>query len=322
MRDKRIMIHTAFVLSLPVVVAAFGLSVWTAFLLVILALAWRWAITLLGMLRPGTGPDLVLETISLSHFAEKVRWSLDRLGVDYREEVWAGTLGAYYLGRSVPRLFMRTGMVWSQIGNSPEILRYLWGAYAATHGEAASFLEPTPARLGLEERLDRYGRNLQVWIYYHLLGERDLCTQLWGANSPQIPWWQRKLIRIVYPIQRFFIRRTFRISPGHYRKSCEHIESFLGQLEEQLADGRQSVLGGDAINYTDIAFAALSGVWSQPAEYGGGAAEGARVDRERFPQPMKDDMRRWETNYPTVAGFIERLYREERRPERSRGASD
>ena len=157
MTDKRTMIHAAFLLLLPLVVAAFGLSFSSALLLVILAVLWRWAIVLLRMFNPGPGPDLVLETISVSHFAEKVRWCLDRMGVDYREEAWAGTLGAYYLGRSVPRLFMRTGMVWSQIGNSREILRYLWGAYAVELGETASFLEPTRERLDFESRLDRYG---------------------------------------------------------------------------------------------------------------------------------------------------------------------
>jgi glutathione S-transferase len=312
MLDKRTMIHAAFVLLLPLVVAAFGLSFWTALLLVILSVLWRWVIVLLRMFRPGHGPDLVLETVSVSHFAEKVRWCLDRLGAEYREEAWAGTLGAYYLGRSVPRLFVRTGMAWSQIGNSPEILRYLWGAYTATHGEGARFLEPTPERLEFERRLDRYGSNLQVWIYHHLLGEPKLCIHLWGGNSPQTPAWQRILIRFLYPVQAFFIKRTFRISPDHYQKSREHIEKLLGGVDARLADGRQSVLGGDEINYTDIAFAAFSAVWAQPAEFGGGAAEGTRVDRDRFPKPMQEDMQRWATSYPLATGFIERLYAEKR----------
>jgi glutathione S-transferase len=316
MLDRRIAIHAAFVLLLPLIVAAYGLSFLTTLLLVILGLLWRWAVVWLQMFGAGKGPDLVLETISVSHFAEKVRWCLDRLGAEYREQPWAGTLGAYYLGRSVPRLFIRTGMVWSRVGNSPEILRYLWGAYSGTHGEGASFLEPTPERLRFEQRLDRYGRNLQVWIYYHLLGERELCTHLWGANCPQTPWWQRGVIRALYPVQAFLIGKTFQISPAHYQKSSVHIETLLGEIEGWLADGRRSVLGGDEINYTDLAFASLSGVWMQPEDYGGGAADGVRVDRERFPGAMRDDMERWAEAYPLAAGFVERLYREERRPER------
>jgi hypothetical protein len=322
MLDNRTMTHAAFVLLLPLLVAAFGWSFWTTLLLVIVGLFWRWSIVWLGMFASGKGPDLVLETISVSHFAEKVRWCLDRLNVEYREEAWAGTLGAYYLGRSVPRLFVRTGMTWSQIGNSPEILRYLWGAYAGTRGEDVRFLEPTTERLEFEHRLDRYGRNLQVWVYYHLLGERALCTHMWGANSPQTVWWQRSLIRILYPVQAILIRRTFHISPGHYHKSCEHIEKLLAHVDTQLADGSRSVLGVDEINYTDIAFASLSGVWAQPDGYGGGAAEGVRIEHSLFPKPMKDDMQRWATSYPLATAFIERLYVEERRPGRLQSAPE
>ena len=35
----------------------------------------------------------------------------------------------------------------------------------------------------------------------------------------------------------------------------------LGDAEVNLADGRNSLLGGESINYTDIAFASFSGLW-------------------------------------------------------------
>jgi hypothetical protein len=71
-------------LLLPLIVAAFGLSLSAALLLVVGALVWRWAIVLLDLVRPAAGPELVLETISASHFVEKVRWCMDRLGLDRR----------------------------------------------------------------------------------------------------------------------------------------------------------------------------------------------------------------------------------------------
>ena len=118
---------------------------------------------------PEKTPQLVLATISASHFVEKVRWCMDRLGVDYVEQTSGGTLGAFFRGRTVPQLKARTGSVQSSIGNSAEILRYLWGRYAVDDPAAAAFLEPTTERIELEKRLDRHGVNLQVWIYYHLL---------------------------------------------------------------------------------------------------------------------------------------------------------
>ena len=305
--------HATFVLLLPLVVAAFGLSVWTALLLVLLGLLWRWAIVLTGLVRPPAGPDMELETISASHYVEKVRWCMDRLGLEYREVPWCGTLGAFYLGRTVPRLHFRTGAVRSQIGNSPEILRYLWGAYGATHGEAASFLEPTEERLAFEHRIDRCGVNLQVWIYYHLLDAPDLCKHAWGIDKETIPVWQRKLIGVLYPVQAFMIRKAFRVNETHYRKSCDHIENMLAEIEALLADGRRSILGGETVNYTDFTFAAIHGAWLQPEGYGGG--EGIRIERARVPAAMRQDIERWIDHYPRVTGFIEDLYASERKQE-------
>ena len=73
MLDTRTVIHAAFVLLLPIIVAWFGLSVWTAILLVFIAVLWRWGIVMFGWRSANTGPDLALETISASHFVEKVR---------------------------------------------------------------------------------------------------------------------------------------------------------------------------------------------------------------------------------------------------------
>jgi len=101
--------------------------------------------------------------------------------------VAVATLGVFFTGRTVPALRVRTGLVESVIGQSPEILRYLWGAYAAPLGKAADFLRPTKERLELEGKLDRYGANLQVWVYYHLLGDRELTLHAWGGNDPRFP---------------------------------------------------------------------------------------------------------------------------------------
>jgi glutathione S-transferase len=311
MPDKRTALHATFVLLLPIMVAAFGWPLWAALLLVLLAILWRWAIVLSTFLRPPAGPDLVLETISASHFVEKVRWCMDHLGLDYREVAWGGTLGVFYLGRTVPRLHFRTGMVRSQIGNSPEILRYLWGAYGTTGGAAAAFLEPTTERLEFESRIDRAGVSLQVWAYYHLLDAPELCKHAWGVDSDAVPAWQRALIGALFPLQALMMRRAFRITEANYRKSRDRIDATLAETEAMLADGRTSILGGDTINYTDLAFAAIQGIWLQPPGYGGGA--GIRIERDRVPPAMRRDIERWIEDYPAVTRFIETLYANERK---------
>lgn len=312
MTDRRRLVHTVVLFLLPLVVAAFDWSLWAATLAVLLMLGWRWLVTLSGFAMPERQPALVLDSISASHFVEKVRWNMDLAGIDYVEKAAAGTLGAWFGGRTVPRLRLVTGHTRSQIGNSPEILRYLWGACAARQGERVAHLEPTPARLALEERLDRYGVNLQVWIYHHLLEDRELTLRAWGIDDPAVPLWQRFLLRPLYPVLAFLIRKSFRITPERYEKACGHIEALLAEMDATLADGRASILGGDRLNYTDFEFAAMSGLWLQPRNYGGGRADKVRIERSQATNPMRADIERWIEDYPVAVAWVQRLYAEER----------
>jgi glutathione S-transferase len=312
MTRTRRLIHAIFLVLLPIVVAALGLGVASASALVAGLLLWRWLIVLSGIVAPEKTPPLILETISASHFAEKVRWCMDRLGLEYAERQSGGTLGAFFTGRTVPQLRIRTGLVESVVGNSPEILRYLWGAYAAPLAGKAEFLRPTTERLELEKKLDRYGANLQVWVYYHLLEDRGLTLHAWGVDTPNVPAWHRLALRVLFPLQAALIRRAFRINDDHYAKAVLHIEELLSSVDTRLADGRRSILGGDEINYTDIAFAAFSGLWLQPQGYAGGKGELSRIERNEIHAAMRADVERWLEDYPKATMFIENLYAQER----------
>jgi glutathione S-transferase len=198
----------------------------------------------------------------------------------------------------------------SSIGNSPEILRYLWGRYAAEYGERAEFLRPTAERLEFEARVDRCGVDLQVWVYFHVLNDRDLTLHAWGANSPAVPAWQRLLLKALFPMLRFLIRRAFSVSARRHAAAVEKVSALLTDVESRLADGRRSILGGDEVNYTDLAFAAIMGLWAMPPEYGGGKADAVRVDVDRCPEAMQAEIAAWRSGYPRSAAFIERLYGE------------
>jgi glutathione S-transferase len=309
---KRLFVHSLFLFLLPVIVAWFDISTVGAVALVLLALLWRWAIALVNLVAPAKIPELELETISASHFVEKVRWCMDRLGVEYVEKPMGGALGAFFVGRTVPLLKFRTGAVRSSIGNSSEILRYLWGRYSATDPEQARFLEPTPERLAFEQKIDRCGVSLQIWVYHHILDDRALALHAWGVANPAIPVWQRLVLKINFPLLRFLIRKAFHITPGHFEKSVGHIEDLLAEVESELADGRRSILSGNELNYTDFAFCAIMGLWLQPAGYGGGKADAVRIDPERRPPRMAEQINSWLEKYPLVTAYIEQLYREQR----------
>lgn len=308
MADKRKLFVALLLVLAPIIVAWYGLSVAAAIGVVLLLLVLRWLVTLSGIVAPEKTPQLELATISASHFVEKVRWCMDRLGLTYRESVSGGTLRAYFTGQSVPLLRVRTGIVRSVIGESSQILRYLYGRCLASDPARAAFLEPTRERLELESRLDRYGVNLQVWIYHHLLNDRRLTLHAWGADNPATPAWQRPLLHVLFPLLAALIRKSFRITDANYAKAVGHIEALLGDTEALLEDGRGSLLGGDEVNYTDLQFASFTGLWLMPRGYGGGRAEGVRIERARAPIGMRADIKRWENTYPRVVEYVESLY--------------
>lgn len=308
----RVLIHSVALIAAPVVVAWYGLSVAAAIALVVLLLIWRWGIVISQLLLPPKLPELELETITVSHFAEKARWCMDRLGVDYVERRDAGIFGVLFRGRTVPLLKVKTGIVRSSIGNSAEILRYLWGRYGYELAERAAFLEPTPERVALEQRIDRYGAHLQVWVYYHILIDREITMKAWGRESPDVPAWQRALMPAMYPLLAAFIRKVFRISDEHYAAVVGKIEALLDDIESRLDDGRRTILGGDDTDFVDITFAAISSLWVQPEEFAAGRAETARIGRDHFPIQMGVDVERWTDRFPLAVEFVRRLYRDER----------
>ena len=308
MTDKRNFILAIVVFLSPIVVAWYGLSVAAAVGLVILLLLCRWLITLSGILAPEKTPELVLATISASHFVEKVRWSMDRMGLDYVEQTSGGTLGAYFRGRTVPQLKVRTGIVRSVIGNSPDILRYLYGRHLHDHPDSLAFLEPSAERVEFERELDIYGQCLQVWVYYHLLHDRDLTLHAWGADNPATPAWQRVVLRVLFPLLARTVRLSFKINDTNYARSVDRIEKVIGDIDANLTDGRKSLLGGEEINYTDFAFAAFTGLWLMPQGYGGGKADAVRIERDRAPAEMRADIERWAGAFPRAVSYVETLY--------------
>lgn len=308
MTEKRNLVFAIALFLAPVVVAWYGLSVAAAVGIVLLLLLCRWLITLSGWITPEKTPELVLATISASHFVEKVRWCLDRLGIEYAEQTSGGTLGAYFRGRTVPQLKVRTGHVRSVIGNSPDILRYIYGRCLAKDPEGAAFLEPTNERIEFEQQLDHYGASLQVWVYYHLLQDRDLTLHAWGANNPATPAWQRVALRILFPLQARMIRFSFKINDTNYARAVARIEQLVGDVDTRLADGRDSILGGADLNYTDLAFGAFTGLWLMPEAYGGGKADAVRVDRDKAPLAMREDIERWVKAYPRAVSYVTTLY--------------
>lgn len=309
LKDPRAL-HTLALYLLPVVVAGAHWGVWSALLVsLVMALAGM-ALRLVAMRRAASAgePRLRLHTITFSHYSEKVRWCLDRLGVPYDEVPNAGILGVLLTGRTVPWLEVPPGL--TRIGDSPRILRYLWGEYAGRlPSQQTWFLEPTATALDLEGRFDRrLGNDVRVWVYGNVLQRRDLTLRSWGLEERNIPAWQRGLLAAVLPALRFAVRRMLGVTPQRAARALEKTRATFDDVDGLLADGRRYLVG-DALTFADITFASLGALAVLPPEYPGGLT-GRRLDLADLDPAWRAEVERFRER--PAGQFILRLYREER----------
>lgn len=121
-----------------------------------------------GTLSESAGrPRLVLSGMPVSHFVEKLRWTLDLVGVQYREEDDVGVVGYFMMNRTVPQLVdVASGSV---IGNSDEAVRHVAGIIGPLDQPAARFFERTEDSVSWEEQLNLFGHSIQRYAYSFLL---------------------------------------------------------------------------------------------------------------------------------------------------------
>ena len=96
---------------------------------------------------------MILNSLPISHYVEKVRWCLDYTGLAYEEEQDVGIIGILLLGRTVPTLHVPARGV--TISNSSDILRYLY-AVNLNNRDVGKFLEPTAEAVRLENTFDKF----------------------------------------------------------------------------------------------------------------------------------------------------------------------
>lgn len=242
-----------------------------------------------------------LVTMRLSHYCEKARWGLDRVGFPYEEESHAPLVHRIYTARnkgaSVPMLVHRE----RSLVDSGAILRYIDDAC----GEGRLYPRDSALKHDVQE-LERYfddklGPHVRRWAYHHLLNERKVLARVWSDGVPRSEAW---LIPFAMPIVRRLIRRSYKITPDGNARSLERINKVLEVVETRLRDGR-TYLVGDRFSAADLTFAALAAPLLLPSE-----CPAALPTLEMVPAKMKDQVASFRE---TVAGqFAMRLYRQER----------
>jgi glutathione S-transferase len=214
----------------------------------------------------GCPPVLRLVTIPISHYCEKARWALERVGMPYREE--RHVQGVHQLvarraggGITVPVLVTPDGA----IGDSAEILAWI---DEHTHPEHRLFPPQSDARgesVGLCRRFDEIlgptGRRL---MYVHMLADAKLALRF---NNAGVPGWEDRFIRYGWPVAQRYVKRVLDIRPGIEIEDEATVFSELDYVAELLSDGRP-YLCGEQFGAADLTFAALSAPITVPPAYG------------------------------------------------------
>jgi glutathione S-transferase len=209
---------------------------------------------------------LRLITIPISHYCEKARWALERIGVRYREErhvqglhrVAARRAGG---GSTVPVLVTPAGA----IGESQEIL--IW-ADERTPPEHRLFPDEPALRaevLALSQRLDEsFGPSGRRLMYVHMLGQRRLMLRF---NNQGVPRWEDLALRAGWPFARRLLERALAIDAGVAAQDEASVWREMDHVASLLADGRRH-LCGDRFTAADLTFASLAAPCVVPPDYG------------------------------------------------------
>lgn len=243
--------------------------------------------------RASNGDDkfIVLETTAASHYAEKVRWCMDHLGIPYEEEINVDIIFWLLSGRQVPCLLVPSKGIC--ITNSSDILRYLYGIYAYDSARA-SFFRPTCRSIALEEKFDRLGEDLCRLGYRKLFqasNRQQLTESLWGINEDGIPEWQRSCLQMIRPFLQILVMALVNTSEAKAAESEVKARQVLSEVDDMLKDGRKFLLGTDRPTYLDFHFAAMCGVMLLPEKYGGPRiSERSRIDFKSLPNEIKNQI--------------------------------
>lgn len=239
----------------------------------------------------GKDKRIILESLTVSHYVEKIRWCLDYLNITYEEEEDSGILGLFITGRTVPVLKIPGNAI--SIGNSPDILRYLYGEHCCEN-EKANFLQPTLERLDLEKKFDKLGFNYRAFAYYVIFNSPIVDTwekEVWGLYQPGVPEWQKFILKLASPVFRKLVTMKLDITQENGMRRLKEARKTIEEIDELLSDGRKTLLGTPEPTYIDFHFCSMVAIILRPQEYGGGRLNRKTFDpnQKEVPHQMKEE---------------------------------
>jgi glutathione S-transferase len=251
-----------------------------------------------GGVKPGEPFQLI--TIPISHYCEKIRWSLDHVGARFVEYPYTPPfhrrVTKRYGGTSVPVLITDTQALLTSQAIMADLDRRYPGVLlprdATLRRQADDWTTEFDDQLGIATRR---------WGYSYILTPA-LLRQPWTQG---VPFWQRWAFPLVYGFIEPRLRSMIRITPTSAADSYADVMRVFDRVGQTLADGRRHLLG-DQLSAADITFAALAAPILLPPEH---HVPLARLDQ--LPTKMQSEIAAAQATPAGAYGL--KLYREHRR---------
>lgn len=207
---------------------------------------------------------LTLYTFAMSHYSEKVRWTLDCSGIPNREVCMSPAfhiLPALRMGRRGQTTLPILQSTQEAIQDSPRILAWL-----QTHRGPLAVMPPeqTQALRDVTQRFDAIGKDVARYLYAHSFGTSDAeIIRLWTDHASP---WQATLIRSTYPVMRWVFKQKLHINPARVKLAEERIRLAVEWLERELSVGHVHLVG-DRFSVADITAASLLAPLACPSQH-------------------------------------------------------
>ena len=207
-----------------------------------------------------------LISIPMSHYCEKARWGLERLGIDYFEERHLQVFHYprtfwFSRGPNVPVLIDREKVV----HDSTAILKYL-----DSYAEDNQRLYPQDGELRgrvneLEDLFDDVlGVESRRWVYYHFKTRPIQALRTAGQGTPLA---ERLTLPVIYPIFILLINKLINPSERAVEEGLNRVRDIVKTTDSLLAAGHTYLLG-DQFTAADLSLACMLAPLVLPRNYG------------------------------------------------------
>lgn len=207
-----------------------------------------------------------LISIPMSHYCEKARWGLERLGIDYYEERHLQAFHyprTYWVsgGPNVPVLIDKEMVV----QDSTAILKYL-DRYASN--EQKLYPQESEHRAQVESLEDLFDEVMGVesrrWVYHHFMQRPIKAARTAGQGTPLV---EQFMMPLFYPVFVLLINTLVKPSGSKVENGLNKVRGIVKTTDDLLAKGNTHLLD-DNFCAADLALACMLAPLVLPRNYG------------------------------------------------------